>query len=210
MEKINILLADDHSIVRQGAALIFKENFENIQIFHANDFSEILKNLKLFDFKVIVLDINLPSGKGTEMINEIKQFQPKVKILVFSAYEEETHAIRYMNAGADGYLNKLETDAEIKKAFSEMIYKGGYASKFIEEKYLKNNQLKIIENPLVLLSNRELEIARLLVKGDGNLEILNKLNIKNSTVSTYKNRIYTKLKISNTVNLINLLNIYDS
>lgn len=210
MKKINVLLADDHSIVRHGASIIFKENFENIEIFHANDFSEILINLKTNDCHLIVLDINLPLGKGTEMIEEIKLLQPLVKILIFSAFDEDTHAIRYLNAGADGYLNKLSTDKDIKTAFSEMIINGSYISKSVKDRYIKIKQDKILDNPLELLSNRELEIARLLVTGNGNLEILNQLNIKNSTVSTYKNRIFTKLEISNTVGLINLFKNYDN
>jgi len=204
-----ILLADDHSVVRYGISLILKESFENLVIAHADDFLKVLSQIKEQAFDLIVLDISIPEGKGIQMVEIIKEIQPEVKILIFSAHEEELYALRYLKAGADGYLNKLSSDVEFKEAFTSMIKNGNYVSQSIKNKIVSNTLNKKSDNPLEALSNRELEIARLLVRGEGNLEIANKLKLQNSTVSTYKNRIFEKLTINNTVALVTLFKSYD-
>lgn len=204
-----ILLADDHSVVRYGISLILKESFENLTIVHAEDFLKVLDQLKDQIFDLIVLDISIPEGKGIQMVELIKQIQPDVKVLIFSAHEEELYALRYLKAGADGYLNKLSSDVEFKEAFVSMIENGNYVSQFIKNKIVSNTLNNKSDNPIEALSNRELEIARLLVRGEGNLEIANKLRLQNSTVSTYKNRIFDKLTINNTVALVTLFKSYD-
>lgn len=204
-----ILLADDHSVVRHGISMILKESFENLTIAHADDFPKVLKQVKEQTFDLIVLDISIPEGKGIQMVEIIKEIQPHVKILIFSAHEEELYALRYLKAGADGYLNKLSSDTEFKEAFVSMIENGNYVSQSIKNKIVSNTLNKKSDNPLEALSNRELEIARLLVRGEGNLEIANKLELQNSTVSTYKNRIFEKLSINNTVALVTLFKSYD-
>lgn len=204
-----ILLTDDHSVVRQGISMILKESYNDLIILHAADFAEALTVLKNNSIYLIVLDISIPEGKGVQMVEMIKSINSEIKILVFSAYEEELYAMRYLKAGADGYLNKLSSESEFRKAFKAMIEDGTYMSEAIKKKIINASLNKKSDNPLDILSNREMEIARLLVKGEGNLEIANKLNLQNSTVSTYKNRIFEKLSINNTVALVSLLQAYD-
>ena len=204
-----ILLADDHSVVRQGISMILKESYEDLTILHAADFNEALHLLGTNLLYLIVLDISIPEGKGVQMVEMIKEISPEIKILMFSAYEEELYALRYLKAGADGYLNKLSSETEFRIAFKAMIEDGTYMSEAIKKKIISASLNKKSDNPLDILSNREIEIARLLVKGEGNLEIANKLNLQNSTVSTYKNRIFEKLSINNTVALVSLLQAYD-
>ena len=204
-----ILLADDHSVVRQGIAMILKEAYKDLTILHAADFEEALKLLRANSVYLIVLDISIPEGKGVQMVELVKEVSPDIKILIFSAYEEDLYAMRYLKAGAEGYLNKLSSEAEFKQAFKSMLEEGTYMSDAIKQKIITSTLKKESDNPLDILSNREIEIARLLVKGEGNLEIANRLNLQNSTVSTYKNRIFEKLSISNTVALVSLLQAYD-
>lgn len=204
-----ILLADDHSVVRHGISMLLRESFADLLISHADDFLKVQKLLKEQIFDLIVLDISIPEGKGIQMVEIIKQLQPNVKILIFSAHEEELYALRYLKAGADGYLNKLSSDVEFKQAFVSMITNGNYVSQTIQNQIVSNTLNKKADNPIEALSNRELEIARLLVRGEGNLEIANNLNLQNSTVSTYKNRIFEKLGINNTVALVSLFKSYD-
>ncbi|WP_026706311.1 response regulator [Flavobacterium soli] len=208
-KNLSILLADDHSVVRHGISLILKGSFDNLDIAHADDFLKTLQLLKTQDFDLVILDISIPEGKGIQMVELIKSIQPMVKILIFSAHEEELYALRYLKAGADGYLNKLSSETEFQEAFTSMIKNGNYVSQSIKNQIVSNTLNKKSDNPLELLSNRELEIARLLVRGEGNLEIANKLELQNSTVSTYKNRIFEKLVISNTVALVALFKSYD-
>ena len=204
-----ILLADDHSVVRQGISMILKESYEDLTILHAADFDAALHLLETNLIYLIVLDISIPEGKGVQMVELIKAISPEIKVLMFSGHEEELYAMRYLKAGADGYLNKLSSETEFRIAFKSMIEDGTYMSEAIKKKIISASLNKKSDNPLDILSNREIEIARLLVKGEGNLEIANRLNLQNSTVSTYKNRIFEKLSINNTVALVSLLQAYD-
>jgi DNA-binding NarL/FixJ family response regulator len=198
-----ILLADDHSVVRQGMSLVLKEAFDNAAVYQARDFESALLILKQETFDLLLLDINLPGGNTVNMIDQVKAVSGAVKILMFSAYDEEQYALRYLRAGANGYLNKLSTEQEIVNAVRSVIEKGEYISDKIREVAANNHH-----NPLETLSDRELQIAELLVKGEGNLEISNLLNIQMSTVSTYKKRIFDKLTINNIPGLIEVFKLY--
>lgn len=204
-----ILLADDHSVVRQGISMILKESYKDLTILHAADFDVALEQLKSNSVDLLVLDISIPEGKGVQMVEIVKTIHPEIKILIFSGYDEDLYAMRYLKAGAEGYLNKLSSETEFKLAFKAMIEDGAYISDAIKQKIISTSLKKESDNPLDVLSNREIEIARLLVKGEGNLEIANRLSLQNSTVSTYKNRIFEKLSISNTVALVSLFQAYD-
>lgn len=208
-DKIKILLADDHSVVRHGISLILREACGDVEILHAENFNEVLVKSKE-KISLIFLDINLPGGNSPKMIEKIREKNQKVNILMFSAYDEEQYALRYIHAGANGFLNKDSSDAEILLAVRSVLETGKYISPSIKEKILENVFLKTPINPLETLSDREAEVARLLAKGEGNLEIANRLNIQMTTVSTYKNRIFEKLKINNVVSLVEILKIYNN
>ncbi|MFL9838589.1 response regulator transcription factor [Flavobacterium sp. ST-75] len=205
---MNILIADDHSVVRQGVALILREAFKTIEIYHADSFQEVVVKLKKQSVNLLLLDINLPGGNSVGMISRVKDLQPATKILMFSAFDEEQYALRYLHAGVDGYLNKLSSEEKIIEAVTEILQGGRYFSNKVKERIFENVINKMPDNPLDSLSNRELEIADLLAKGEGNLEIANRLDIKMSTVSTYKSRIFDKLGITNVVSLVEKFKMY--
>jgi len=206
-KQYNILLADDHSVVRHGVSLILKDAFNRINITHCDSFDQVISKLREKQ-DLIFLDINLPGGNSTKMIERIRQNYPNLLILMFSAYDETQYALRYIHAGANGYLNKDSSDVEIVKAVRSIIETGKYISDAVKEKILENALYKTPINPLESLSDREIEVAELLVSGEGNLEISNKLNIQMTTVSTFKNRIFEKLGINNVVRLVEILRIY--
>ncbi|MEE1899291.1 response regulator transcription factor [Flavobacterium rakeshii] len=205
---MNILIADDHSVVRQGVALILREAFKTIEIYHADSFQEVVVKLRKQSVNLLLLDINLPGGNSVGMISRVKDLQPATKILMFSAFDEEQYALRYLHAGVDGYLNKLSSEEKIVEAVTEILQGGRYFSNKVKERIFENVINKIPDNPLDSLSNRELEIADLLARGEGNLEIANRLDIKMSTVSTYKSRIFDKLGINNVVSLVEKFKMY--
>ena len=205
---LSFLIVDDHSVVRQGVSLIIKELFSNASIYMAGNFKDAFKLLKEIKFDLLVLDVNFPDGNSINVLAEIKLIQPDLKILIFSAYDENIYAMRYLNAGASGYLNKETTEDEMKGAINAMISSGKYITQNIKDKILDSYISKKPTNPLDLLSNREIEVAQLLIKGYGNLEILELLNLKKTTVSTYKNRIFEKLEIDNLADLIKFFQLY--
>lgn len=207
-KNLNFLIADDHSVVRQGVSFIVKDLFINATTFMAGNFKEIIKLLKEIKFDLLILDVNFPDGNSINVLSEIKEIQPNLKILIFSAYDENTYAMRYLNAGATGYLNKETTEEEIRNAINSMITSGKYVTDNVRDRildaYIKNKPA----NPLDQLSNREIQVALLLIQGYGNLEILQMLNIKKTTVSTYKNRLFEKLDIDNLPDLIKQFQLY--
>lgn len=203
-----ILLADDHSVVRRGTGLILKEIFPHTEILHADSFNAVTSVLATEQIDLLILDINLPGGNTPAMVEKAKAIQLSVKVLIFSAFDEGQYALRYLNSGADGYLNKLMPEDELVTAV-KMILKGErYVSEKVKKKMLENIYSGTPDNPLEMLSNRELEIVTLFAQGEGNLEIANKLNIQMSTVSTYKNRIFDKLGVNNIVSLVEKYKFY--
>jgi DNA-binding NarL/FixJ family response regulator len=204
---LKIVLVDDHSVVRHGVAVLLKKAFDKVTITHADNFENLLIALKEKQ-NLIFLDINLPGGNSTKMVEEIRSNHPDLLIMMFSAYDESRYALRYIHAGANGFLNKYSKDEEIIKAVESLLENGKYISDVVKEVILQNALSKNPINPLEKLSDREIEVAELLVSGEGNLEISNKLNIQMSTVSTFKTRIFDKLGITNIVRLVEILKIY--
>jgi len=201
-----ILIVDDHLVVRTGVSIILEEKIKNVFISTRDNYNETLEFLKKKKMDLIILDINIPGSRNTAMIQEIKEIQPEVKILIFSVYEEETHACPYIVAGANGYLNKLSDKKMLVNAVDTILKTGNYLTPKIVNELVKASTNKESSNPLDKLSKREREISELLVKGDGNIEIANKLSIQLTTVSTHKNKIFNKLNIKNIVELISLFN----
>lgn len=208
-KKISFLVADDHTVVRQGLSMIIKELYTSATVFQVENFISIIEVLKKEPINVLILDINFPDGNSIAIIPEVKKIRPELKIMIFSAFDETVHALRFFNAGANGYLNKLSEEDEIKFAISTLVTEGKYISDVTKEKILNSYLLGNKTNPIEHLSGREIEIARLLVKGYGNLEISNALDIQKTTVSTYKKRIFEKLQIDNLAELIELFTFFN-
>lgn len=210
MKQINIILVDDHEVVRQGVSFVLKNNFPDVQLSEASNFPQLLKLLRSEKPDLILLDINIPGGNSPEMIPKIRAIIPQVKILIFSAYEEDFLALRYIKAGVNGYLNKNEDENTIIQAVRKILETGRFISAKMKEIIVQNTLDESPTEPLSLLSNREMEVARLLVKGFGNIEIGQELHIHISTVSTYKKRIFEKLKVDNIVSLVKVFELYEA
>ena len=207
-ENLTFLLADDHLIVRQGMQFMLEDLFENSQFFHASSIPQIIEKLAQNTIDVLLLDAQFPSGVSLSHIPEIRKMQPNIKILMFTSFEEEHFSLKFIEAGANGFLSKLSDEHEIKYALLHLVEQGHYyptlTKKLLE--ISKNNPHVI--NPLNQLSDRELEIAKLYAKGFGNLEIANELALKQNTVSTFKKRIFEKLNIETVIDLIDLMKIH--
>lgn len=188
--------------------MLINELFLNAKIYKSGTFKDTFNVVRQTKLDLIILDINFPDGNSINIIGEVKNIQPDVKILIFTAYDEDIYAMRYLNAGASGFLNKGSSEDEIKEAIKSMIVTGKYVTQTIKDRILDSYILKTPLNPLEKLSVREVEVARLLIKGYGNLEISELLQIKKTTVSTFKNRVFEKLEIDNLAALIELFQLY--
>lgn len=208
LKKNSFLLADDHSVVRQGIALLIKSEFSSAEIYQSGTFKDTFKVLNEAQIDILVLDINFPDGNSLNIIADILAIQPDIKILMFSAYDENIYAMRYLNAGASGYLNKGSSMETTVAAIKSMVLTGKYLSENVKNKILDTYISKKPINPIDELSKREIEVAKLLIKGYGNLEISEFLDVKKNTVSTFKNRIFEKLEIDNIADLIMFFQLY--
>ena len=124
---------------------------------------------------------------------------------MFTSHQESQYGVRYVQQGANGFLNKFCSEDTLVTAIKSILEKGHYFSRELTDKLEQKGNKKNIIYSIDNLSNREYEISKLLVNGYGNLEIANKLNIQMSTVSTYKNRVFEKLNINNIVALSDIL-----
>jgi DNA-binding NarL/FixJ family response regulator len=202
------LIADDHYVVRQGVSSIVEEMFYNAIIYHSETFEGIIKILREDKIDLLILEINFTIGDGLGIIEEIIKIQQDIKILVFTVCDENIYAMKYLNAGVSGYLNKGSTLEEMKQALSLMMFSGKYMTQNLKSKISDYGISNKPINPLDQLSNREVEVARLLIKGCGNLEITHLMQIKKSTVSTLKKRIFEKLEIDSLPALIEFFQLY--
>ena len=200
----SILLVDDHLVVRKGVELILKGAIPNATFYNSENYEETIEIVKAIKLDLILLDINIKGVENIKIMHLIKEIQNQVKILIFSSHDEKQYGVRYIQNGADGYLNKFCSEDKVIAAVNEILEKGSFLSNDIKNKFESKSNKKSNKSSIESLSNREFEIAKLLINGYGNLEISNKLDIQMSTVSTYKNRIYVKLNVNNIVSLSDL------
>jgi DNA-binding NarL/FixJ family response regulator len=207
-----ILIADDHGVVRLGLALMIKKLRSQASIDEVDNYHNVLEAIKRIDYNLVILDINMPNGTFQETLEIIKIRNPKTKVMVFSSQDENLYAIRYLKMGADGFLHKLAPEEGINRALEKMLNKGSYISEEIKDTMIFNtlNKSTPVDNPLELLSDREIEIAERLIKGAPLKDISNELNLHVSSVSTYKTRIFKKLDIQSIPELIEVFKFHEN
>jgi two-component system invasion response regulator UvrY len=204
----NILLIDDHPVIRKGLIALLTDFYKKLKFFEAVNDETALSILKNKDIDLVVLDLQLPDTDAIHLIELIKIKYPHIYILIFSMLPEVMYGRRVLNAGASGFLHKEAPIEELKKAFDLALLRKQYISERLIEILAQNVSNKIPSNPFEKLSHREFEIIHLLLGGKSIAEISKKLNIKPSTVGTYKSRIFEKLSVSTFFELSNLATIY--
>ena len=207
---INILLADDHAIIRAGLKTYIQNIIANCNIEESFDGDSTFEKIKSNDYGLIILDINMPSTDSFGLVSNILAVKPDSKILMFSMNSEEIFAKKFLNIGALGYLNKDASAEEIKLAIENVMSGKRYLSlsltQTLAESALTNRPNNL--NPFDLLSPRELEIATHLMKGESVSEIGACLNLHTSTVGTHKARILEKLHCKNIVGINELARVH--
>ncbi len=201
---INVLITDDHPIVRRGLKQLLEddkdERFGIIE--EAESGKELLKALASGHFDVILLDISLPGRNGLELLADIQCLNPKVPVLMLSIYPEEQYAIRALKLGASGYLTKASAPEELITAIFKVSQGGRYISASLAEK-ITMNFISEEDSPLLdKLSVREIEVMTHLATGKTMSNIAIELSLSPKTISTYRERILTKLKLKSTSDII--------
>ncbi|WP_278352996.1 response regulator [Chryseobacterium gleum] len=207
---IRIVVADDHGIVRMGLIQTIKRLMPAAIISEVEDYKSLYKLILNEKPDLAIMDVNMPNGTVQEAIDYIKVHQPELKILIFSSQDEELYGMRYLKMGAGGYLSKLSSTEVIETALTSMLNKGRYVSDNIKDAIFLESLTGAAKNsPLEALSDRELQIANKLAEGLPLKEISNLLNLHSSTISTYKNRLFEKLKIRSIPELVEILRLYN-
>ena len=198
---MNILIGDDHSIVRKGLRAILLDAFPNAHIEEANDGVEILKKVLKKKWSIIISDISMPNKSGLEVLKEIKQISPKTPVLILSVHSPDQYAVRTLKAGASGYLTKESAPEELVKIVKHILSGHKYISPEIAEILVDYHA---DEHGLALhetLSDREFEVLKLIASGKTISEIGSTLTLSINTISTYRSRILEKMKMKTNAEL---------
>ncbi|HMZ53927.1 MAG TPA: response regulator transcription factor [Nitrospira sp.] len=197
----HILVVDDHAVVRQGVRQILSEQFRDATIGEAASAQEMMEQLRLHNWDVVVLDVGMPGKSGLDALKEVKQASPKLPVLVLSAYPEDQLARRMLKAGAAGYLNKDSAPNELVRALRKILGGGKFVSAAVAE-LLASNLDDHFEKPLhEQLSDREYQVMCLIAVGRSLKEIADDLCVGISTINTYRARILEKMQMRNNTEL---------
>jgi len=200
-DKIKILIADDHAIVREGLKQIVAEEQDMIVLGEAENVEKLMKLLEENSFNIIVLDINMPGKSGLDALKDIKQFYPDLPVLILSMYNEDLYGIRALKAGASGYLKKASAPDELVNAIKKIVGGKKYISPVLAEKLadtLTHSKGKALHETL---SDREYEIMCSIAIGKSAEEIANDLSLSINTIYSYRNRILEKMSMKSNVEL---------
>jgi len=205
----NILLADDHSIVRMGVKSLLQRDLPEYIVDEAENETEIETQVKQKKYQLIILDIDIPQGDFVKLMHWLLTITPDANILIFSMHEESIYGQRCLQLGARGYLHKSANDNVILNAINRVLSGKKYISPDLAELLSDNKTSDSTLNPLLKLSIREMEIMLLLNKGRTLAEICEVLKIQYSTVSTFKRRIMEKLNVKSMHSLYKFMQSYN-
>ena len=199
---IRIVIADDHTIVREGLKQLLAGD-EALQVVgEARDGHEVMQRVRQMDFDVLMLDLSMPGKSGIELIKLVKAEKPKLRVLVLSMHEEHQYAVRAIRAGASGYLTKESASGQLVAAIRKVAGGGAFISAAVAEQ-LALGAMPGAEGPLHgALSDREFQVFRMLAEGKSISDIAERLSLSVKTVSTHKANILHKMNMATSGDLI--------
>jgi DNA-binding NarL/FixJ family response regulator len=199
---IKVLIADDHSVVRQGIRQILRDVPELTAVGEASSGEQTLEKLRKEEWDLVIMDISMPGRNGLEILKLLQHERPKLPVLVLSMHSEDQFAVRMLKAGAAGYLTKESAPDELVKAIRKIITGGRYVSPSLAEKLAFNMHPQSDRQPHEILSDREFQVMRMLAQGKTVKEIGEELTLSVKTISTYRARVLEKLKLRTNAQLI--------
>lgn len=206
-QKLKVLLADDHKLLRSGLRLLLQRN-PNMQVVgEAADGEQAIQLFEQLQPDMLLLDLSMPHMDGIECLKEIKSRYPEAKVIVLTMHEDENYIKRAMEAGASAYVPKSAADTDLFKAIEAVQAGGIYLSQQDSSLLLHvllNREQEAVDKkaPYVLLSPREREVLRLVAHGYSLAEVAERLSLSIRTVDTYKVRLMEKLKATKKSELV--------
>lgn len=201
---IRVLIAEDHTIVRQGLVSLLEESGECTVVAEAADGLEAVEQAERLQPNVVVLDLTMPRLNGLEATRRIHQALPQTRILVLTVHVEEEYVLPVIEAGASGYLVKdtaaSELMAAVRSLASGQAYFGPQAAKALAEQYRSPRDRPL--DPYGSLTPREREVFHLVIEGKTTKEVAKLLNISSKTAENHRARLMEKLGVHNTAELV--------
>jgi DNA-binding NarL/FixJ family response regulator len=200
---MRILIADDHTIVREGIKLLLTESYPLAEIVDVSDSVDLMKRVYKEKWDVIICDISMPPGdSGLEAIKQIKENSPKTPVIILSMHAPDQYAVRSIKAGAMGYLTKGAATFELVKAVNQVMLGKKYLSPdvadVLADAFENLHNTRSVES----LSDREFEVFKLLASGKSISDVAKQLILSTNTVSTFRSRIFEKMGFQNNLELI--------
>jgi DNA-binding NarL/FixJ family response regulator len=199
---IRIVLADDHTIVREGLKQLLAAAAGLEIVGEASDGHEVMKVVRELDFDLLLLDMSMPGKSGIELIKQVRTEKPKLRILILSMHEERQYAIRAIRAGASGYLTKESASRQLVEAIRKVATGGAFISAEVAEQLALGAMPDAKTTLHESLSDREFQIFRMIVDGKSVSDIAERLNLSVKTVSTHKANIMQKMRMETAGELI--------
>jgi DNA-binding NarL/FixJ family response regulator len=198
---MRILIADDHPIVRHGVRQVLAVDPELVVVGEATSGDEALQLARQIDWDVAILDFSMPGRSGFDLLGDMRREFPQRPVIVLSVHSEQMHASRVLKAGGAGFLNKASAAQELTKALRKVAAGGRYVSAALAE--ILAGELASDAGVLhEQLSDREYRVMWLLATGKQISEIAREMRLRPSTVSTYRKRVFGKLKLRNNAELV--------
>lgn len=198
---MNILIVDDHPLVRRGLVQTLAAEPGMAVAGEAGSVAEARALLRAGRFDVVILDINLPDGTGFDVLHEIRQSDPRLPVLVLSIHPEGSVALRAIKAGANGYLSKDGAPEELALAVRRLAGGGSYVSRPLADLMVQEMSGRAVPLPHEKLSDREYQVMCLLASGKPLGQIAESLGLSPTTVSTYRGRVLDKMGFSSNADL---------
>ncbi len=217
METIKVVLADDHTLVRDGIKSLLENQEDILVIDEASNGKEALEIAEKQLFDVLIVDIRMPEINGIEVVKRLKEIHPEIKTMVLSMHDSEEYVVQSIEAGADGYLLKGSSKEEFLKALYSIAAGNKYFSGDISSIIIKNFVNGSPAKPLKEKSNmeelhitkREKQILKLIVQGKSNKEISEELSISIRTAEVHRFNVMKKLQVKNQMELSNKIRELD-
>lgn len=199
---IRVVIADDHTIVREGLKQLLSAAGDLEVVGEARDGHQVLELVRAADFDVLLLDMSMPGKTGMELIKQVKTEKPKLRVLVLTMHQEQQYAVRAIKAGASGYLTKDSASTQLVSAIRRVSSGGAFISAEVAEALALGAMPHAEGPPHGTLSDREFQVFRMLASGTGVSDIAGQLSLSAKTVSTHKARLMEKLGVGNQTELI--------
>ena len=198
---MNILIADDHAVVRRGLREILMDAVPGAVFTEAANGDDVLNHLGKANIGLLVLDINMPGRSGMDVLRDVKQSYTRLPVIILSCQPEEQYAVRCLRAGAAAYINKESAAEELSIATKKILGGGRYVSASLAEKLVANLD-DSSDKPLhESLSDREHEVMRMIAAGVPLTEIGERLHVSVKTISSYRARIMEKMRMKSNAEL---------